>query len=93
MRKDFDNDASWRNSFNSMFAALHIQDCTPGKILEVMKGMPRTANKVQDITIAARGDNIRANDEVTLECLRTLYKDGKIEHRNIANLDFFMVKK
>ena len=89
----FDNDAAWRKSLQGMLGAVRMETCTPGKILETMKGMPRTANKVQDITIAARGDNIACNDETVLDCLRTLYRDGRIEHRNIGEMHFFMVKK
>lgn len=93
MRNEFDNDASWRRSLNAMFGSFHMETPTPGKILETMKRMPRTANKVQDITIAARGDNIACSDDEVLECLRSLYREGKITHRNIGSMDWFLVKK
>ena len=93
MRNEFDNDASWRRSLNGMFRSFHMENCTPGKILEVMRGMKRTANKVEDITIAARCDNIAASDETVLDCLRSLYREGRIEHRNIGSMHWFLVKK
>lgn len=90
--REFDNDASWRRSLNGMFGSFHMENCTPDKILQTMRGMKRTANKVEDITIAARGDNIAASDEQVTECLRSLYKDGKILHKNIGEMHWFIVK-
>ena len=88
--RDFDNDAAWAKAFRSMFSALELRDCTPETVLETIEQMPRSANRVEDITIAARSRNIAANDEKVLVCLRTLYRAGKITHRAIADRHFFI---
>lgn len=88
--RNFDNDASWRRSLDSIFSGFHIRDCTPAAILETMKHMPRFTNRLEDITIAARSQNIGASDDQVLECLRQLYKDKKIKHRNVGEIDFFI---
>ena len=87
---DFNNDQSWKNAFDSMFSAIRMRDCTPETILETMRTMPRAANRCEDITIAARERNIAANDDTVLDCLRTLYRDGKIQHRQIAGRHLFI---
>ena len=88
--REFDNDASWKKSFDSMFSALKMRDCTPQTVLETMERMQRNSNRLEDITIAARSRNIAANDENVLDCLRELYKDGRIQHREIAGRHFFI---
>ena len=88
--REFDNDASWKKSFDSMFSAIKMRDCTPETGLETMQWMKRVSNRLEDITIAARSRNITANDENVLECLRELYKDGKIQHREITGRHFFI---
>ena len=90
--REFDNDASWKNSFDSMFSAIKMRDCTPETVLETMERMERLSNRLEDITIAARSRNIAANDENVLECLRELYKDGRIQHREIAGRHLFISK-
>ena len=88
--REFNNDASWKNAFDSMFGAIRMRDCTPETILETIDTMPRSSNRCEDITIAARERNIACNDETVLECLRTLYKDGEIQHRCIVERHFFI---
>ena len=90
MRNGFDNDAAWRNSLDSIFSAVRIRDCTPETVFETMGNMKRYTNRLEDITIACRSRNIGASDEQVLECLRQLYKDGKIKHRNVGERDFFI---
>ena len=87
---DWENDGSWRKSMHSIFRDIDIRDCTPETVLETMRWMERLSNRLEDITIAARTRNITANDENVLECLRELYKDGKIQHREIAGRHFFI---
>ena len=91
--RDFDNDASWKRSFDSMFSALDLRDCTPETVFETMHYMERLSNRLEDITIACRSRNIAANDSTVLKCLRKLYKDGKIEHRNVAGRHFFILPR
>ena len=86
----FDNDGAWRKSFDSMFGALKMRDCTPTAVLDTMSKMPRFTNRLEDITIACRSRNIAASDEGVLDCLRSLWKDGKIEPREIADRHFFI---
>ena len=86
----YDNDGAWRRSLTSMFDGIGLRDCTPDVILETMKHMPRLSNRLEDITIAARTRNIAASDHQVLDCLRELYKDGKIQHREIAGRHLFI---
>ena len=88
--RDFDNDEAWRRSMHSIFRGIPFRECTPETVLETMRWMERLSNRLEDITIAARARNIAANDESVLECLRSLYKDGLIEHREIAGRHFFI---
>ena len=88
--REFDNDASWKKSFDSMFSAIKKRDCTPETVLETIDRMERISNPLSEIVIAARSRNIAANDENVLECLRELYKNGKIQHREIAGRHFFI---
>ena len=89
--RNFDNDASWGNAFRSMFSQLNLRDCTPKAILETLHSMQRASNRLEDITIAARHRNIAASDEIVLDCLRSLYRDGKIKHRSIAGRNLFIL--
>ena len=73
-----------------MFSAIQMRDCTPETVLETMQRMPRLSNRLEDITIAARARNIAANDENVLEYLRELYKNSKIQHREIVGRHFFI---
>ena len=88
--QNFDNPSAWKNAFDSMFSAIKMRDCTPETILQTMHQMERASNRLQDIVIAARSRNIAAGDDSVLECLRTLYKDGKIQHREIAGRHLFI---
>lgn len=88
--REFDNDASWKKSFDSMFSAIKMRDCTPQTVLEAMERMERISNPLSEIVIAARSRNIAANDENVLECRRELYKKGKIQHREVAGRHFFI---
>ena len=88
--QNFDNESAWKNAFDSMFGAIKMRDCTPETILETMHQMARASNRLQDIVIAARARNIAAGDDSVLECLRTLYKHGKIRHREIAGRHLFI---
>ena len=90
--REFDNDKSWKRSFDSMFSAIKMRDCTPETVLETLNWMQRASNRLEDITIAARNRNIAASDETVLDCLRELYRDGKIEHREIAGRHLFIRK-
>ena len=90
--QNFDNESAWKNAFDSMFGAIKMRDCTPETILETMRQMARASNSLQDIVIAARSRNIAASEDTTLQCLRTLYKDGKIQHREIAGRHLFIRK-
>ena len=90
---EFDNDASWRKSFDSMFGAIKMRDCTPSTVFETMARMQRLSNRLEDITIACRSRNISASDESVLVCLRELYKAGLIEHRQIAGRHLFIYRK
>lgn len=83
-------DDAWRRSLNSMFEGINLRDCTPNTVLETMAHMKRKANRLDDITIAARSRNIAASDEIVLDCLRSLYRDGKIKHREIAGRHLFI---
>ena len=91
--REFNNDASWKNAFSSMFGAIKMRDCTPATVLETMLTMPRSVNPLVEIVIAARSRNIRASDEEVLDCLRQLYREGKIEHRCVGEKDFFIRPK
>lgn len=90
--REFNNDASWKNAFSSMFGAIKMQDCTPATVLETMQTMPRSVNPLVEIVIAARSRNIAADDDSVLDCLRKLYKEKKIEHRCVGEKDFFIRK-
>ena len=70
--REFDNDASWKKSFDSMFSAIKMRDCTPETVLKTIERMERINNPLSEIVIAARSRNIAANDENVLECLREL---------------------
>ena len=74
-----DNTGAWRDSLSSIFEGFQMRDCTPGTVLDTMAHMKRAANKLEEITIACRSRNIAASDDLVLECLRELYKDGKIK--------------
>lgn len=87
---NFDNESAWKRSLSSMFDGINLRDCTPAAILDTMKHMQRKANRLNDITLAARSRNIAASDESVLECLRTLYAMGKIQHREIAGRHLFI---
>ena len=91
--QNFDNERAWKNAFDSMFGAIQMRDCTPETILQTMHEMARASNRLQDIVIAARSRNIAAGDDTTLECLRTLYKQGKIQHRENAGSHLFIRNK
>ena len=86
----YDNDGAWRRSLTAMFDGIALRDCTPDAILNTMANMPRSSNRLEDITISARTRNIAASDDLVLECLRELYKDGKIKHREIAGRHLFI---
>ena len=88
--REFDNNAAWRDSLSSIFEGFQMRDCTPGTVLDTMAHMKRATNKLEEITIACRSRNIAASDQQVLECLRSLWKDGKIDHRNIGDRDFFI---
>lgn len=90
--KDFDNNGAWKKAFNSMFGAIGMLDCTPREVLNTMNAMARSSNRLHDIVIACRSRNIAANDDNVLECLRTLYREGKILHREVAERHFFIRK-
>ena len=88
--REFDNNAAWRDSLSSIFEGFQMRDCTPDAVLDTMAHMKRATNKLEEITIACRSRNIAASDEQVLECLRELYKDGKIKHREIAGRHLFI---
>ena len=88
----FDNNSAWRAAFDDMFSAIDMQDCTPLAILDTLKTMPRTSHRLNEIVIAARSRNIAANDADVLDCLRALFKQGKIDFREIAGRQFFITK-
>lgn len=87
---DEKNSETWKTALSSMFDGLQIRDCTPTAILDTLKVMPRSSNKIDAIVFSARQRNIAACDESVLECLRTLYRDGKIGFREIAGYQFFL---
>ena len=88
----YDNETAWKRSLSSMFDGINLRDCTPAAILDTMKHMQRKANRLDDITIAARTRNIAASDDNVLDCLRQLYRDGKIGHREIAGRNLYIYK-
>ena len=88
--REFDNNAAWRDSLSSIFEGFQMRDCTPAAVLDTMAHMKRATNKLEEITIACPSRNIAASDEQVIECLRALWKDGKITHRNIGDRDFFI---
>lgn len=85
-----DNNDAWHDSLSSIFEGFEMRDCTPDAVLDTMAHMKRTTNQLEEITIACRSRNIAASDDLVLECLRSLWKDSKIAHRNIGDRDFFI---
>ena len=50
----YDNDGAWLRSLTSLFDGIAVRDCTPDAILNTMANMPRSSNRLEDITISAR---------------------------------------
>ena len=42
--REFDNDVSWKKSFDSMFSAIKMRDCTPETVLETIARMEHISN-------------------------------------------------
>ena len=96
---DNNNDGSWRSVLNRMFQetqegkqVLKSKRSTPAAILETMRGMGNhTSHRLDNIVAEVQKWDTHATPESVLDGLRSLYKDGKVNYREVAGRQFFII--